>query len=427
MRRLLKTLSLSSILFISLAALFLLLTLSLSAKTPRTPELNHTDLIKLKKELSQNNPLKRRSARIKKITITERNINQGLLLYLTNFNNIPIHINLHEGYATVSASPAISVFSTTLYSNIKFSASLKNGKIKLDDIYIGLVPVPTSLVNMIYPYAEKTLSKRFPNYQQLLSSVKKVTVSHEKLSVIYRWNWRIAQQAKQFGKNLLFNKETQTLISIYYDRLTAIPPLYLRKETSMHTIIRTLFRHAKQRVAQGNDPVIENKAVLLTLGLFASGVRVNSLINSNRKKYAHHLYFGRVTLLGRTDLMRHFLISAALTVSTNKILSDTIGLSKEFSDADGGSGFSFADLLADRAGVSFAQMAIDPKTATLFLRRITKQDLSALDIMPPYTDMPESISALEFEKRYVNIENPKYQFIESEIKRRISALPLHST
>ena len=63
-------------------------------------------------------------------------------------------------------------------------------------------------------------------------------------------------------------------------------------------------------------------------------------------------------LRGRPDSARHFWVSAAVTALVGDVVSDAAGLLKEELDAgEGGSGFSFGDLMADRAGTEFARAA----------------------------------------------------------------------
>ena len=67
----------------------------------------------------------------------------------------------------------------------------------------------------------------------------------------------------------------------------------------------------------------------------------------------------RVLLGGRDDLARHFSISAALAATMDTPLADAVGLYKELEDArPGGSGFSFVDLAADRAGARLGALAV---------------------------------------------------------------------
>jgi len=60
----------------------------------------------------------------------------------------------------------------------------------------------------------------------------------------------------------------------------------------------------------------------------------------------------RITLRGRQNLPRHFWVSAGLVILTDANRSLTVGIGKEMMDATPeGSGFSFIDMLANRAGI----------------------------------------------------------------------------
>jgi hypothetical protein len=63
---------------------------------------------------------------------------------------------------------------------------------------------------------------------------------------------------------------------------------------------------------------------------------------------------GKPTMHSRHDLLQHFVVSCALTALSGPQIAEAAGLLKEMSDAKGGSGFSFADLAADLAGISLA-------------------------------------------------------------------------
>lgn len=63
---------------------------------------------------------------------------------------------------------------------------------------------------------------------------------------------------------------------------------------------------------------------------------------------------GKNYLMGEQTFAMHFISSAAIAAYTDTVLSDAIGLYKELEDARSGSGFSFNDIAANRAGTSFA-------------------------------------------------------------------------
>lgn len=46
--------------------------------------------------------------------------------------------------------------------------------------------------------------------------------------------------------------------------------------------------------------------------------------------------------------------------------------------------------------------------------------------MPSHINLPEAISKLEFSQKYIDVNNPKYLYLEQEISQRINKLPFYS-
>ena len=126
-----------------------------------------------------------------------------------------------------------------------------------------------------------------------------------------------------------------------------------------------------------------------------------------------------LTLMGRRDLALHFLVSAAVTVSAGGGMADLLGVFKEMADAQGGSGFSFADLAADQAGVRLAKLAMGSLNARSLQQRMN-QELKETDFMPRVDQLPVSIMELEFERRYRDLDSATYKIVDDEIERRIA-------
>lgn len=76
-------------------------------------------------------------------------------------------------------------------------------------------------------------------------------------------------------------------------------------------------------------------------------------------------------LFKRTDLAQHFIGAVVLSASMNRRVANALGEAKELSDSQaGGSGFSFVDLAADKAGSRFGELVVStPENA----RRIQKK------------------------------------------------------
>ena len=103
-------------------------------------------------------------------------------------------------------------------------------------------------------------------------------------------------------------------------------------------------------------------------------------------------------------------------------MSDVIGLYKEIEDSRSGSGFSFNDIAADRAGTRFGERAITNQSTARALQKLVSTGLSDADLMPPWSDLPESMPEDEFKKRFGGIDAPAYQLMLKEIDTRVDAL-----
>ena len=129
------------------------------------------------------------------------------------------------------------------------------------------------------------------------------------------------------------------------------------------------------------------------------------------------------TLRGRDDWTRHFTVSGALTVLSAVAPSDSAGLLKEEMDADGGSGFSFGDLLADRSGTTFADRATRDEASAAAMQERLAAGFRVDDFFPVADGLPEGIPDAELQSRYGGVGGVLYRRYADEIERRVAALP----
>ena len=134
--------------------------------------------------------------------------------------------------------------------------------------------------------------------------------------------------------------------------------------------MQALFQLAAER---GGDIGAEHRAAIIVMAFYVNGKGLGAIIPAARQ-WPTPLPLG-VTLADRGDLAQHFTISAALAATAGSPLADAVGLYKELDDSRSGSGFSFSDLAADRAGTRFGALATGPDMG---LRNISRQ-LQSLD------------------------------------------------
>ena len=177
------------------------------------------------------------------------------------------------------------------------------------------------------------------------------------------------------------------------------------------------------------DPEHRVGAFLLGIGLAlddSSILRDNPLTTSfcktvesdddRRIRLAMH---GTPPIRYRRDWSQHFVVSAALTEFVGPQLAEKAGLIKEQLDMNGASGFSFADLCADFAGVEFAnRLKAMPKE----LEAVQAQ-FSVADYVPKTEDLREGISAERFKIDYGKFDEAKFKSDYDDIWKRVKSLP----
>ena len=185
-----------------------------------------------------------------------------------------------------------------------------------------------------------------------------------------------------------------------------------------------MFSLARDRSAE-RDPGSENRAAIFAIGMLLGHPRVEKFLGpvlAGDENPTSRQVLRRVPLRGRSDWTRHFCVSAAITLLSEQVVSDAAGLLKEELDSDmGGSGFSFADLLADRAGTTFAIQATRDKAAARAMQDRIVQGFEVDEFFPPAAGLPEGIPDAELQSRYGGGGGEAYRQLIAEIERRITA------
>ena len=127
---------------------------------------------------------------------------------------------------------------------------------------------------------------------------------------------------------------------------------------------------------------------------------------------------GRPTAHARSDLLAHFVVSAAMTSVAKAEAVEAAGTLKEVADSQGGTGFSFADLAANLAGIRFAQAL---KSGDVSLKQVAEQFRIA-DFLPEVNELAEGLSAEDLTAEYGSTRDPRYLAEISRIRARIDRL-----
>ncbi len=143
-------------------------------------------------------------------------------------------------------------------------------------------------------------------------------------------------------------------------------------------------------------------------------------VESDAERRKRLAVLGKPTVHGRHDLAQHFGVSAALTALLGAKAAEAAGLLKEWLDSgEGGSGFSFADLAADLAGIELASRLLARPER---LAGLEKQFRVADHCLPP-RGLKEGLSRKEFEEQFGSLGDARFRKALEELRRRVRARP----
>ena len=133
------------------------------------------------------------------------------------------------------------------------------------------------------------------------------------------------------------------------------------------------------------------------------------------------------TLGGRDDFKRHFVISAGLEAATAGGAAFGVGELKELLDSnDGGSGFSFRDMVADAAGVAFARTFLAAEPDRLLAGDARAPRRRGRDPARLRWQLPEHLAEADFRARFGDVDSAAYAAMVADIDARVAALPFYA-
>jgi hypothetical protein len=323
-------------------------------------------------------------------------------------------VELSDGSARVGVSLPVPGYLPDGYLNLDtMLATTAGGLPHPYSVSLGKLSVPDKLVDMLMPVVMQWLLS-VPEYRTGLEMIQGVEFARSELSVTYLWK---AGLSGNMQASVLGEEEQQRLLH-YQTLLVEHSRRTGRIAVPLTDILTPLLQQAASRSA-GSNAVAENRAAILAVTLHVLGKPPRFLIPKTVRW--PRAVMQQVTLDGRDDFAKHFMVSATIAAYADTALSDAVGLYKEIEDARSGSGFSFSDIAADRAGTRFGERAAGNHTALPLQQRVAF-GLKDTDLMPPWSDLPEFMSEAVFRKRFGGVNEPPYLDMMQKIEQRVAAL-----
>ncbi|WP_397534806.1 hypothetical protein [Roseateles sp.] len=382
---------------------------------PSAASVAPADVARAKRLLRMNDPRRARPGELHSLRLSE-----GELVLLLNHlgrhqlaERAPaMRLRLLTARAELQASFALSSWG---WLNLQLGLREDGRQLAVDSLRLGRLPLPATLGQWMFAQGWHRYGQR-GELQLARELVQQVSLQPGQLEVSYRW------QADSYKRLLgsLLDAQEQARLRAHAELLERWTRDSARQGVAPLTeLLPAAFALARQRSANGGDAAAENRAALVSLALYAVGRSPASLLSvAATRTQAHPL---PLILQGRPDFPQHFIISAALAAAAGGPLADAIGVYKEQADALHGSGFSFNDLAADRAGARFGLLAMREPAQ---LQHRMAAGVREHELLPDLSDLPEYLSEAEFRRRYGGVDAPAYRHMMAAIEARLDGIAL---
>ena len=401
--------------------------------SPRVSEkiaLSIDDIARAKALKEKYDPRNLHEREISHLTVSSRDLNI-LLEYLARRSPRNLPLFLQADFMTQRAELLFTLRlpNTPLGRYINGAVFFREapGRPEIERITIGRIPLEGLLLKPVFYLADQ-LARHLGMAKEIrlaYNALQSARFRPDQLTLVYEWREEVARKLVQKGRDLLLSDEDRRRLATYNNLIARIANSLYKPNTSLCNFMRPLFRLADQRSSAMEVAPAENRAAILALTLFVNHLSIKKLIGTDWPEPLLRPKPIETTLRARTDLPKHFMISAALQVVADSSLSSTVGLFKEIDDSMSGSGFSFVDLLADQAGLRFAELSTASEATARQVQIQMGRARHESVFMPDIGGLPEGLMQKTFQKRYRDMDSAAYRAERREIDRRIDACLLH--
>lgn len=406
--------------FVALVVLPLLLLVGLIfAVTDAKPSLNRSVQVSLAdldrgKAIVDSLGLRRmQEGEVRQVVLSESDLDKGV-------NYLVHRVAKGSASAQIALSKLIIRASLPLpgvhrFVNLELTFAPSDEVLKPAQLRIGKLALPANHAAklVVWGLAQSPYAAELAAARMLLNSAQ---IAGQALALRFTWRGAAVQQMMD---GVVAPGVDEAALTVYRNHLSQAGSRAGGKH-DFAVLLGEAFSLAQKRSSR-RDPVIENRVALTALAETVLGGR----LLSRRGMVRTDRHTG-IKLAGREDFSQHFALSAFLAATGGEGLSDLAGVYKELKDAQqGGSGFSFTDLAADRAGSRLGEASTRSRKAALQMQKRLAGVRDAKVFLPAIRDLPEFMPQAEFQRRFGGVGQPAYQRMVEQIEARIAGVALY--
>lgn len=387
------------------------------ADVPLDWKLSNDDISRAKAILKEGSKIRPES--IGTLTLDSKDLNLAANYLLNRYSKSAVDISLKKNQLKFTATMTLPQNSLGKYLNITVAFGNVEGRQlpTITKFKAGRLLLPSGLAAFAVDYFIQHSSLN--NYVILATDpIKSVSIDPNKITITYFSSMEALVQAKR----LLTQSADREALHVYRQRINDTVKRHNPNwRLSLGKLLQSAFALAQQR-STPDTAITENRLAILALNEYVnkSAHPLNLIKGSDKTPYYPAF------LYKRNDLAQHFIASAALAASIDSRVASALGEEKEISDSQpGGSGFSFVDLAADKAGTRLGETAVASNNSALNLQEKLANTDDYRAIMPDPTGLPEHMNHIQFKHRYQSVNSQAYQQLTRQIDAQIAGLPIY--
>lgn len=352
---------------------------------------------------------------LKTVSLDQKDLNIAVSYLLNHFVENTTQIQILNDRLLIQIAVFVPKSLWGRYMDFSFSLRQLDDTIRIKSFKIGEISIPDPAANVLIPAIVHNTQLE-QHWQVLSQYVKQVRINPQALEISYLGS--VVDAAKQVA---IQKHRDYPNLHLYQQQINEIVSKHDPSwRLSLNDLLQPLFLSAYQNT-DAENAIQENRAIIIAVGsyIYKHDLRRYlplGLIYS--KEYPVFAY-------KRVDIPQHFIASALLAMVDSSVLGEQIGVDKELGDAQKGSGFSFIDITADRAGTRFGQRAVSSVQQARELQKIMSSTKDYSSIIPDVQGLPERMDEQAFTLKFQAVGSLAYNQLIEQIDARIAALPLY--
>lgn len=412
MRRLFLALAAAAILLLAGLTLVVVASLDSSALVHRSDTISPAAVAEARRLFALNDPRQLRPGQSWRVMVPSRLIDEGVNHLAVRFGGGQAAFTAAATQAEIRITLPLPLIPVERYLNLRVSVIDDGRQLRIHSVRVGSLSLPPQAVFPVVG-ALAGIGGYTEEWRLVRSSVRRIALaaSGSRVDISYVWQ---PELLSRFRALALPTETTQQLAAAQRDLAAQLGFRARGQALPLPAVLKPMLQ------ADDDTSLARRRAALLVLASYLAGRDLAAVIPEaaawpRPPRRA-------LTLHRREDTAQHFIISAALSAWAGEPIADAIGLYKELADARSGSGFSFADLAADRAGTRFGKLLTDDPARIDALFGAPVRDG---DLVPTLNGLPEYIAEAEFRQRFGDTRSVAYRELIADVERRINTLPLY--